>query len=95
MKFTTIFASVFFIVTAITTLDARFAPALEERALVARQCADSNCFCNKVSGTFCGDESINEACTNGHVFQCNGDDGTTCSYGFRVTCAKCGKLSCP
>ncbi|KAK7060863.1 hypothetical protein VNI00_000596 [Paramarasmius palmivorus] len=46
----------------------------------------SECLCNKVEGTFCGDESINPACTNFKQFECH-TDGTTCWLGLSGLCA--------
>ncbi|ESK82718.1 hypothetical protein Moror_5685, partial [Moniliophthora roreri MCA 2997] len=51
------------------------AAALEERDLSGRDCVPSNCICNAVQGQFCGNEAVNPACTNGHVFECDVDSG--------------------
>ncbi|ESK86362.1 hypothetical protein Moror_5011, partial [Moniliophthora roreri MCA 2997] len=75
MKFTAIFATVFSFTVVVAALEAGPAPALEERDLKARACVASKCICNKVQGQFCGNESINRDCTNGHVFECNGSTG--------------------
>ncbi|KAF8349495.1 hypothetical protein F5887DRAFT_498333 [Amanita rubescens] len=69
----------------------REVPALLEKA--KRSCTPSKCLCNKVEGLFCGNESINPNCLNDDVYQCS-TTGSTCVYGYRTSCAKCGKLAC-
>ncbi|KAF9351392.1 hypothetical protein BGX26_010594, partial [Mortierella sp. AD094] len=57
-------------------------------------CGPTNCICNKIQGQFCGSESVNPACLNTHVYECNGSTGKACDYGYRTSCARCGKLNC-
>ncbi|CAO3648621.1 unnamed protein product [Cunninghamella blakesleeana] len=57
-------------------------------------CRPSNCLCNGIQGQFCGNEKINKACTNGHVFECQKKTGKACDYGVRTSCKKCNKLKC-
>ncbi|PLB34233.1 uncharacterized protein BDW47DRAFT_129233 [Aspergillus candidus] len=81
--------------TAVLALCALAPMALAQGSLMdKRGCKPSNCACIGRQGQFCGDESINKACTNGHVFECNGNSGKSCDYGVRDSCRKCGKLSC-
>ncbi|KAK7031169.1 hypothetical protein VNI00_013584 [Paramarasmius palmivorus] len=70
------------------------AAAVQERDLNARACTPSNCICNAIQGQFCGNEAVNPACTNGHVFECNGNSGNACDYGIRDSCVNCGQLTC-
>ncbi|ORX62295.1 hypothetical protein DM01DRAFT_1315741 [Hesseltinella vesiculosa] len=63
-------------------------------AQVEAGCSPSGCVCNGIQGQFCGDESINSACTNGHVFECQSGTGYACDYGVRDSCVQCGALSC-
>ncbi|KAK7032177.1 hypothetical protein VNI00_013351 [Paramarasmius palmivorus] len=46
----------------------------------------SDCLCNKIEGTFCGNETINPACTNYKQFECH-TDGSTCLLGLSGLCA--------
>ncbi|PFH49939.1 hypothetical protein AMATHDRAFT_146477, partial [Amanita thiersii Skay4041] len=57
-------------------------------------CTPSKCLCNKVQGQFCGNERINPNCRNDHVYECNRSTGKACDYGYRKSCADCGKLKC-
>ncbi|KIL55971.1 hypothetical protein M378DRAFT_173108 [Amanita muscaria Koide BX008] len=60
-----------------------------------RRCAPSpGCCCNKSPGDFCGNQTINQACTNGHAFHCSAD-GSTCDFGFELDCTLCNQLFCP
>ncbi|KAJ8076702.1 hypothetical protein PM082_001125 [Marasmius tenuissimus] len=95
MKFFVTFATLIAVAAAAATLEPGPVSSLEERSeLETRACKPSNCACNKIQGQFCGNEKVNKACTNGHVFECNKSTGKTCDYGVRTTCQKCGKLSC-
>ncbi|KAK2873781.1 hypothetical protein FQN49_002085 [Arthroderma sp. PD_2] len=85
MKFTTVFALVACIAGVATASDSM----LEKKA-----CTPSSCVCNGIQGQFCGDENINSACKNGHVYECAQDAGNACDYGLRDSCRQCGKLSC-
>ncbi|KAF9260053.1 hypothetical protein L218DRAFT_625107 [Marasmius fiardii PR-910] len=82
MKFMTVLAALAF--TAVVTAE----------PLNRRACNPTNCVCNGIQGQFCGNENINSACTNGHVFECNGDDSHACDYGVRTSCQNCGQLQC-
>ncbi|PFH44916.1 hypothetical protein AMATHDRAFT_164790, partial [Amanita thiersii Skay4041] len=57
-------------------------------------CTASKCLCNRVQGQFCGNEDINKNCKNDHVYECNANTGKACDYGYRKSCATCGKLKC-
>ncbi|KAJ8073858.1 hypothetical protein PM082_012136 [Marasmius tenuissimus] len=96
MKFFITFTTLIAAAATAAALEAGPVASLEERSadLNARACVPSSCVCNNVQGQFCGNERINKACTNGHVFECNKSTGKTCSYGPRTSCQKCGKLSC-
>ncbi|KIK57882.1 hypothetical protein GYMLUDRAFT_171960, partial [Collybiopsis luxurians FD-317 M1] len=59
-----------------------------------RACIPSDCACIGGQGQFCGNDAINPACTNGHVFECNAQTGKTCNYGVRDSCVQCGQLQC-
>ncbi|EEQ28873.1 conserved hypothetical protein [Microsporum canis CBS 113480] len=59
-----------------------------------RACRLSNCLCNGIQGQFCGNQKVNAACTNGHVFECAKGTGKACGYGVRDSYRKCGKLKC-
>ncbi|KAI8071020.1 hypothetical protein BC940DRAFT_234973, partial [Gongronella butleri] len=50
--------------------------------------------CNGVQGQFCGNQKINAACKNDHVYECARKTGKACDYGYRASCAKCNKLKC-
>ncbi|EEB98662.1 hypothetical protein MPER_01791, partial [Moniliophthora perniciosa FA553] len=60
------------------------AAALEERDLSGRACVPSQCVCNAIQGQFCGNEAINPACTNGHVFECNGSSGNDATMALGI-----------
>ncbi|KAL2810036.1 hypothetical protein BJX63DRAFT_403360 [Aspergillus granulosus] len=61
--------------------------------LEKRQCTASRCRCNMVRGQFCGNTAVNRYCLDTHVYECN-PSGATCDYGYRKSCAQCGRLSC-
>ncbi|KMQ44679.1 hypothetical protein A7D00_0838 [Trichophyton violaceum] len=88
MKLTTVFALVAFVPACLAAATGAESP-LDKRA-----CRPSNCLCNGIQGQFCGNERVNPACTNGHVFECAKSTGKACDYGVRTSCRKCGKLSC-
>ncbi|GBF63423.1 hypothetical protein TMEN_6048 [Trichophyton mentagrophytes] len=93
MKLTTVFALVAFVPACLAAATGAEIPG-PESPLEKRACRPSKCVCNKIQGQFCGNEKINPACTNGHVFECNKSTGKACDYGVRTSCRKCGKLSC-
>ncbi|KAG0042014.1 hypothetical protein BGZ83_001003 [Gryganskiella cystojenkinii] len=49
-------------------------------------CYYNGCRCNISPGGL--------ACLGNNVYQCS-PKGECCIYGYRESCAKCGKLSCP
>lgn len=64
-----------------------------EGALTKRACTASKCDCDGFGpGLFCGDGIL--GCKSGHVYECNKNGHTTCDYGVRKSCQKCGQLSC-
>ncbi|EEQ30585.1 conserved hypothetical protein [Microsporum canis CBS 113480] len=85
---TTVFALVAFVPACLA------AATGAENPLEKRACRPSNCLCNGIQGQFCGNERINRACTNGHVFECARGTGKACDYGVRNSCRQCGKLKC-
>ncbi|KAF8963723.1 hypothetical protein BDZ97DRAFT_1818904 [Flammula alnicola] len=99
MKVISTVALVFGAIIAVASAADVAAPVPAAPEAVARAAAVCNpspgCVCNKVQGQFCGNQAINQACTNGHVFECNAQTGQTCDYGIRTSCVQCGKLSCP
>ncbi|KAL0067699.1 hypothetical protein AAF712_005139 [Marasmius tenuissimus] len=89
--------------TRIITITMKFLAVLTVFALAGiaaaepierRACAPTGCVCNGIRGQFCGNQAVNPACTNGHVFECSNTDSHACDYGIRDSCQKCGKLQC-
>ncbi|ESK94849.1 hypothetical protein Moror_14122 [Moniliophthora roreri MCA 2997] len=56
----------------------------------AQGSAPSGCLCNKIEGTFCGNETVNAACTNLKQFECH-TDGSTC---LLADAGSCGGSTC-
>ncbi|KAJ5259458.1 hypothetical protein N7478_012439 [Penicillium angulare] len=71
-------------------LDARAIDNIFEK----RACGATKCLCNGVQGQFCGDQLVNSACLDSHVYECQAGTGKACDYGVRDSCKKCGKLNC-
>ena len=54
--------------------------SIHQDTLYKKACTLSECIRINGRGQFCGNEAVNPACTNGHVFECNKDTGKTCDY---------------
>ncbi|KIM92147.1 hypothetical protein PILCRDRAFT_810160 [Piloderma croceum F 1598] len=48
----------------------------------------SKCPCAKGQTQFCGDEGVNPACLNGHLFVCDESAGKACDNGVDASCRK-------
>ncbi|KAG7096361.1 hypothetical protein E1B28_003805 [Marasmius oreades] len=71
-----------------------FATVATAEPIDKRACGPTNCVCNGIQGQFCGNESVNPACRNDHVYECARGSGRACDYGYRNSCARCGELQC-
>ncbi|KIY66068.1 hypothetical protein CYLTODRAFT_44218 [Cylindrobasidium torrendii FP15055 ss-10] len=68
-------------------------PVIPGGAVFPASCTRSTCACNGIRGQFCGNQRVNPACIDSHVYECN-PAGYSCDYGVRDSCARCHKLKC-
>ncbi|KIM77479.1 hypothetical protein PILCRDRAFT_825257 [Piloderma croceum F 1598] len=48
----------------------------------------SKCPCTAGQTQFCGNEAVNPACLNGHLFACDVSAGKACDKGVDISCSK-------